>query len=92
MESTASTIAISYATIRDLALFQEQYDRLSHEMQQVRVQLESSPALPTDAPRAAQREEWRSWLQLQIKSKGKERDALVEAIRAKGIEVQDLPD
>lgn len=92
MESTASTIAISYATIRDLALFQEQYDRLSHEMQQVRVQLESSPSLAADAARSAQREEWRSWLQLQIKNKGKERDALVQAIRAKGIEVKDLPD
>lgn len=92
MESTGSTIAISYATIRELAQFQEQYDRLSDEIQQVRVQLESSPSLPVDAPRAAQREEWRSWLQLQIKSKGRDRDDLVQAIRAKGIEVIDLPD
>ena len=55
MESSASTIAISYTTIRELALFQEQYDRLSHERQQVQVQLDSSPSLPADAPRAAQR-------------------------------------
>lgn len=92
METAVSTIAISYATIRALAQFQEQYDRLSHEIQQVRVQLDSSPSLAADAPRAAQREEWRSWLELQIKSKGKERDALVQAIRTTGIEVLDLPD
>lgn len=91
METTIPTLTISSATIRDLAFFQEQYDRLTHEIQQVRVQLDSSPPLEPDSPRAAQREEWRSWLQLQIRSKLKDRDALVRTIRDKGIVVTDLP-
>jgi len=32
------TTTITYQSIRDLALFQEQYDRLTHEIQQVRVE------------------------------------------------------
>jgi hypothetical protein len=91
MKNTAPTLTISYQTISDLAFFQEQYERLTHEIQQVRVQLDSSPSLEPGSPRAAQREEWRSWLQLQIKSKCKERDTLVQGIRDKGIEVNDLP-
>ncbi|MGE4561138.1 MAG: hypothetical protein AB7E77_13125 [Desulfobulbus sp.] len=87
-----SPLSISYQAIRDLAFFQEQYDRLTHEIQQVRVQLESSPPLPPEDSRAAKREEWRSWLQLQIKSKGKERESFVQAISDKGFQVIDLPE
>jgi len=58
MEATT----ITYQSIRDLALFQEQYDRLTLEIQQVRVQLDSSPALADDDPNQEKREEWRSWL------------------------------
>ena len=87
-----STLVIDYDTIRELALFQEQYDRLTHEMQQVRVQLESSPALEPDAPGAQHRAEWRSWLQIQIKSKQHEREALVHALAAKNIRVEHLPE
>lgn len=92
MENTVPAITISYQTIRDLAFFQEQYDRLTHEIQQARVQLESSPPLAPDAPRASQREEWRSWLQLQITSKCKDREALMQTIRDKGMVVTDLPE
>jgi hypothetical protein len=85
-------ITIGYETIRDLALFQEQYDRLTHEIQQVRVQLESSPSLEPGSSRAAQREEWRSWLQLQITSKQHAREDLVKAIRATNIFIENLPE
>jgi len=86
------TITITYQAIRDLAFFQEQYDRLTEEIQQVRVQLKSSPPLSADDPQSAKREEWRSWLELQIKSKCRERDALVRAISDKGFAITDLPD
>ena len=85
-------VIISYETIRDLALFQEQYDRLTNEIQQVQVQLESSPPLASGAPDYAKREEWRSWLQLQIKSKQKDRERLVTALRERNITVDNLPD
>ena len=85
-------VIISYETIRDLALFQEQYDRLTDEIQQVQVQLESSPPLASGAPDCAKREEWRSWLQLQIKSKQKDREHLVAALRERNITVDNLPD
>ncbi|MGD9947890.1 MAG: hypothetical protein AB7U29_05350 [Desulfobulbus sp.] len=85
-------IKLTYKAIHDLAFFQEQYDRLTHEIQQVRVQLKSSPPLPPDDPRAAQREEWRDWLQLQIKSKYKERDSFVKVISDKGFHIIDLPE
>ncbi|ADW17760.1 hypothetical protein Despr_1608 [Desulfobulbus propionicus DSM 2032] len=88
---TNQSITIDYQTIRDLAFFQEQYDRLTEEIQQVRVQLESSPPLEPGSPRAQQREEWRSWLQLQIKSKQNTRDNLVKGIRLKGVVVENLP-
>ena len=93
-QPTAPTTAITigYETIRDLAFFQEQYDRLTHEIQQVRVQLESSPPLEPGSPKAEAREEWRSWLQLQIKSKRHSRDDLVMAIQNKGILVENLPE
>jgi hypothetical protein len=86
------SITIDYETIRDLAFFQEQYDRLTDEIQQVRVQLESSPPLEPGSPRAQQREEWRAWLQLQIKSKQHTRDSLVTGIRQKGVMVEHLPE
>ena len=87
-----TNLTISYETIRDLALFQEQYDRLTDEIQQVRVQLESSPPLASGAPDYAKREEWRSWLQLQIRSKQKARESLVAALRERNITVDNLPD
>ena len=86
------TTTITYQAIHDLAFFQEQYERLTHDIQQARIQLENSPALPPDDPRSAQRDEWRSWLQIQITSKCRERDATVEAIAAKGFTLIDLPD
>lgn len=89
---TNQSITIDYQTIRDLAFFQEQYDRLTNEIQQVRVQLDSSPPLEPGSPRAQQREEWRDWLQLQIKSKQHTRDSLVRAIRQKGVVVENLPE
>ncbi len=85
-------LAISYETIRDLALFQEQYDRLTDEIQQVQVQLESSPPLASGAPDYEKREEWRSWLQLQIKSKQKARKILVASMRERNITIDNLPD
>jgi hypothetical protein len=88
---TPPTVTIDYETIRDLAFFQEHYDRLTAEIQQVKVQLENSPPLEPDAPKAANREEWRSWLQLQIKSKQNTRDDLVKSLQAKNIQVNHLP-
>ncbi|MBM9614031.1 hypothetical protein JWJ90_06990 [Desulfobulbus rhabdoformis] len=86
------TTTITYQSIRDLALFQEQYDRLTHEIQQVRVQLDSSPALAADDPHVEKREEWRSWLQVQIKSKCRERKELLKFIHDKGFQITELPD
>ena len=85
-------IVIGYETIRDLAFFQEQYDRLTHEMQQVQVQLASSPPLEPGSPGAQKREEWRAWLQLQIKSKQRARDELLRGVQSKGIVVEQLPE
>lgn len=85
-------LTISYDTIRDLAFFQEQYDRLTHEIQQVRVQLESSPSLESGSPGAEKREEWRSWLQLQIKSKQHLREDLLKTMHAKNIRIEQLPE
>nr|WP_321468097.1 hypothetical protein [uncultured Desulfobulbus sp.] len=87
-----ATTTVTYQDIRDLAFFQEQYDRLTHEIQQVQVQFDSSPPLPPQSPEAAKREEWRSWLQLQIRSKGKEREALLQDILAKGFQITQLPE
>jgi hypothetical protein len=92
LETTAPIHTISYQAIRDLAFFQEQYDRLTHEIQQVRVQLDNSPPLEPESPRADEREEWRSWLQLQIKSKCKERERMVQAIADKGFQIVELPE
>jgi len=91
-ETENSTITIDYETIRALALFQEQYDRLTHEIQQVRVQLESSPPLEPGSPGAEQRQEWRSWLQLQIKSKQHAREDLAKAMSNRNIIIEHLPE
>ena len=82
---------VRYDTIRELTAFQEQYDRLILEMQQVQVQLDSSPSLEPDSPRAAQRQEWRAWLQLQIKNKKQAREDLLKAMLAKNIVIEELP-
>jgi len=91
-ENERGTLTIDYETIRILALFQEQYDRLTHEMQQVRVQLESSPPLEPGSPGAEKRAEWRSWLQLQITSKQHAREDLANAMRARDIRIENLPE
>lgn len=85
-------VVISYDAIRDLAFFLEQYDRLTEEIQQVKVQLASSPSLEPDSPRFTQREEWRSWLQHQIISKQHDREELVKSMRAKNICIEQLPE
>ncbi|WP_310600263.1 hypothetical protein [Desulfobulbus sp.] len=85
-------LTIDYATISELAAFREQYDRLSGEIQQARVQLDNSPPLEPGSPDAERRDEWRSWLQLQIKSRLRARDDLVAAIRARNIAVEHLPE
>ncbi|WP_028319456.1 hypothetical protein [Desulfobulbus elongatus] len=92
-QTTGDTpLTIDYATIRELASFQEQYDRLTGEIQQARVQLENSPPLEPGSPGADRREEWRLWLQLQIRSRQHIRDDLKAAIRAKNIVVEHLPE
>ena len=48
-------IRINYGTVKELAVFQEHYDRLTREIQQARVQLSSSPPLTGDSARARQR-------------------------------------
>jgi len=85
-------IVIDYETIRALAFFQEQYDRLTHEMQQVQVQLASSPPQEPGSPGAQKREEWRAWLQLQITSKQHAREELLRDVQSKNIVVEQLPE
>ena len=97
MSDTPSTanraaVTIDFATVRDLAVFQEHYDRLTEEIQQARVQLASSPPLTDGSERAKKRDEWRSWLELQIRSKSRARQDLVQALAARQIVVTDLPD
>jgi hypothetical protein len=84
-------LTIKYETIQDLARFQEQYDKLTEEIQQARIQLENSPPLATDAPKAEQRAEWRSWLQLQIAARERQRTDLVNSLVEKGYQVENLP-
>ena len=96
MNDTASTanpaaVTIDYATVKDLAVFQEHYDRLTEEIQQARVQLDSSPPLTDGSERAKKRDEWRSWLELQIRSKSRARADLVRGLEARQIFVLDLP-
>jgi len=85
-------LTIGYETIKDLARFREQYDKLTDEMQQARIQLENSPPLTPDSPRAEQRAEWRSWLQLQIAAKQRQRNDLVIALVEQGIRIENLPE
>ena len=96
MSDSASTtkqaaVTVDYATVKDLAVFQEHYDRLSEDIQQARVQLDSSPPLTDGSERAKKREEWRSWLELQIRSKSRARADLVRDLEARQIFVSDLP-
>ena len=96
MSDSASTkqaaVTIDYATVKDLAVFQEHYDRLTSEIQQARVQLDSSPPLEDGSERAKKRAEWRAWLELQIRSKSRARAQLVEALAARQIHITGLPD
>ena len=97
MNDTASTanpaaVTIDYATVKDLTVFQEHYDRLSEEIQQARVQLDSSPPLTDGSERAKKREEWRSWLELQIRSKSRARQELVRGLEARQIYITGLPE
>lgn len=85
-------LTIGYETIKDLARFQEQYDKLTDEMQQARIQLENSPPLEPDSPHLEQRTEWRSWLQLQIAARQRQRTDLVTALLEQGIQVEHLPE
>ncbi|MBM9536486.1 hypothetical protein [Desulfobulbus alkaliphilus] len=85
-------LTIEYETIEDLARFREQYDKLTGEIQQARVQLENSPPLAADSPKAEQRAEWRSWLQLQIVARERQRTELVNALVAQGYQVNNLPE
>lgn len=83
---------IGYGTVKELSVFQEHYDRLTREIQQAKVQLSSSPPLEGDSTRARQRAEWRDWLELQVRTRDQTRTALVQALAAKGIVVEGLPD
>ena len=85
-------LTIGYETIRDLARFREQYDKLTDEMQQAKIQLENSPPLEPDSPQAAHRAEWRSWLQLQVAARQRQRTDLVAALVEQGIQVERLPE
>ncbi len=84
-------LIIEYKTIKDLARFREQYDKLTTEIQQARIQLENSPPLATDAPKAEQRAEWRSWLELQIAARERQRTDLVNALVEQGYQIDNLP-
>jgi len=83
---------IDYQVIKELALFQEQYDKLTAEIQQVKVQLKNSPPLKPDAPRAGQRAEWRAWLELQVASRQRWRQGLVKSLLDRDIVVENLPE
>ncbi len=85
-------IRIGYATVKELAVFQEHYERLTREIQQARVQLSSSPPLAGDSARARQRTEWREWLELQVRTREQTRAALVQNLAQKGVIIEGLPD
>ena len=95
MSDSASTLGcgveIQNRHVKDLAAFQEHYDRLTEEIQQARVQHDSSPPLTDGSERAKKRDEWRSWLELQIRSKSRARADLVRDLEARQIFVLDLP-
>lgn len=82
---------IDYQIIKELALFQEQYEKLTAEIQQLKVQLHNSPPLAADAPKAEQRAEWRAWLELQVASRQRWRQGLVTALLERGIVVDNVP-
>ncbi|MBV5318074.1 MAG: hypothetical protein JZU50_09705 [Desulfobulbaceae bacterium] len=83
---------IDYNLIKDLTFFQKQFDKLTDEIQQVKVQLKNSPPLEPDDPRTQQRAEWRSWLELQIVTRQRLRVGLTESLRDKGIVIVNLPE
>ena len=84
-------VTIDYATVQDLVLFEQHYRKLTDEIQQACVQLNSSPPLADGSPRAQQRAEWRAWLELQITSKKRTRDDLIASMTASGVVVKNLP-
>jgi hypothetical protein len=88
----SDSVNISYKVIKELAHFQQQYDKLTEEIQQVKVQLKNSSPLEPGAPKAQQREEWRSWLELQIKTKQRARQELLTALQKKGFLIDELPE
>lgn len=83
---------IDYQIIKELALFQEQYDKLTTEIQQVKVQLQNSPPLAPDALRAGQRAEWRAWLELQVATRQRWRQGLANALLEREIVIDNLPE
>ena len=85
-------VIIDYATVQDLVLFEQHYRKLTDEIQQACVQLDSSPPLTDNSPRAQQRAEWRAWLELQITSKKRERDDLIASMTVRGVVVENLPE
>jgi len=85
-------LIINYDILEDLALFLKQYKQLTDEIQQARVQFDSSPSLEVGASGYEKREEWRAWLQLQINSKQKARENLVAALRNQNVLIENLPD
>lgn len=89
---SAADLTISYRLLAELAAFQEQYQRLSEEIQQACIQLENSPELEPGTLGAAKREEWRAWLKLQISSRQQGRQQLVEVLERRGIRITDLPE
>ncbi len=84
-------IQVDFNVIKDLSLFQEQYGKLADEIQQVTVQLKNSPPLEPNAPKAEQRAEWRSWLELQIATRQRLQEGLVKSLANKGIIIENLP-
>lgn len=83
---------IDYNLIKALTFFQEQYDKLSAEIQQVKVQLKNSPPLAPDVSGARQRAEWRSWLELQIATRQRLREELIKSLLDKGLTIDNLPE
>ena len=85
-------VTIDYATVQDLVLFEQHYRKLTDEIQQASVQLNSSTPLADNSPRAQQRAEWRAWLELQITSKKRARDDLIASMITRGVVVENLPE
>ncbi len=83
---------IDYNLIKALTFFQEQYDKLSAEIQQVKIQLKNSPPLEPDVSGARQRAEWRAWLELQIATRQRLREELIKSLLDKGVTINNLPE